>query len=116
MDAVKLVVDLLGDALTVPVFSDMPRNRPARCVSVDLDGDSSTPYLLLPRIALTCWGTSDSNAHGIALSAVEALRDAAIDHPYLSSAQLESMSRDEWGNTGQGRYLAILSQVINVDE
>ena len=116
MDATKLVVDLLSESLTVPVSTDMPRNRVERMVLVDLSGDQSTPFLLMPRYDLTCWGSSDRDAHGIALSAVQALQEAALDHPYLSDCQLETMSREEWSRDGQGRYLAVVQLVINTDE
>lgn len=115
MDATKLVLDLLSDALSVPVSTDIPRDRPERLVLVDLSGDESTPYLLRPRYDLTCWGTSDKDAKGIAISAVQALQEAALDHPYLSACQLETMSREEWTRNGQGRYLAVVGLVINID-
>lgn len=115
MDTTKLVIDLLKEALTVPVKTDMPRDRPDRLVLVDLAGDSSTPFLLRPRYNLTCWGISDRDAHGIALSAVQALQEAALDHPYLSSVALEAMSREEWSRNGQGRYLATVDLVINTE-
>lgn len=116
MNVIDLVVGLLEDALAVPICTDIPRNRPPRMVLVSLDGDASSEFLLKPRVALTCWGTSDRDAHEGALSAVQALQDAALDHPYLSGVDLETMSRDEWSRTGQGRYLAILNLTINVDD
>lgn len=116
MDTTKLVVDLLAEALSVPVSTDMPRDRPHRLVLVDLSGDESDPFILRPRYDLTCWGTSDRDARGIALSAVQALQDAALDHPYLSACQLETMSREEWSRNGQGRYLAIVDLVINTED
>lgn len=120
MDATKLVLDVLSDALTVPVSTEMPRERdhgaPISYVLVSLSGDQSTPFLLMPRFDLTCWGTSDRNAQSLALSAVEALQEAAFDHPYLSACSLETMSREEWSRTGQGRYLAVVQLTINTDE
>ena len=116
VNVIDLVVGLLEDALAVPICTDIPRDRPPRMVLVSLDGDASSEFLLKPRVALTCWGTSDRDAHEGALSAVQALQDAALDHPYLSGVDLETMSRDEWSRTGQGRYLAILNLTINVDD
>lgn len=116
MDPIALVVGILEEGLTVPVYTDIPKDRPQRCVAVDLDGDNSTPFLLLPKIALTCWGSSDRDAHGLAVSALEVLREAALDHPYLSSVDLETMSREEWSRNGQSRYIAFLDLVINTDE
>lgn len=116
MNTADLVVEILKDALSVPVSSDIPRDRPGRFVLVDLSGDRSTPYLLMPTYDLTCWGTSDRDAHGIALSAVQALQEAAEDHPYLSACDMETMSREEWSRNGQGRYLAVVDLVINTDE
>lgn len=116
MDGVELTVTILKESLGVPVGTEVPRNRPQRFIMVDLDGDESSPLLLRPRIALTCWGATDKDARGIALSALDALQEASEDHPYLSDASLETMSREEWSRSGQGRYLALINLTINVDE
>lgn len=120
MDATKLVVDILKNALIVPVSTDMPRGEshavPKRYVLVDLAGDQSDEFVLRPRISLTCWGDSDYDARGIAMSAVQALQEAAETHPYLSDVALETMSREEWSRNGQGRYVALLDLTINTDE
>ena len=115
MDTTELVIGILTDALTVPASTDMPADGPKRAVLVDLSGDQSTPFLLMPRYALTCWGDSDRDAKGIALSAVQALQEAAETHPYLSACQLETMSREEWSRNGQGRYVAEVQLVINTE-
>ena len=116
VDFIAMVREILTDALVVPVMTDIPENRPQRMVMVDLDGDASTPYVLRPRISLTCWGSSDRDALGMATSAVDALREAALDHDLLSAVELESISREEWSRTGQSRYYALLTLVINTDE
>ena len=116
MDTTKLVVDILSDALRVPVSTDMPSDRAERLVLVDQSGDQSTPFLLMPRYDLTCWGLSDMDAKGIAISAVDALHNAALDHPYLSAVQRETLSREEWSRNGQGRYLAVVDLVINTED
>lgn len=116
MDATQLVVSILSDALDVPVLTDIPKDRPQRLVVVDLSGDTSTPFVLTPRYDLTCWGGSDRDAKGIALSAVQALQEAALDHPYLYDVSLETLSREEWSRNGQSRYLAIVGLLINTDE
>lgn len=118
MDPIELTVDILKENVLATVSTEMPkdRERPARYVMVGLDGDVSTPLLLRPRLALTCWGTSDRDANQLAISAIEALRDAALDHPYLSACDLETLSREEWSRNGQSRYLAIIELTINTDE
>lgn len=116
MDATELVVSILAEALDVPVSTEVPATRPDRLVTVDLSGDQSDEFVLRPRYALTCWGASDKDAHGIALSAVQALQEAALDHPHLFAAQLETMSREEWSRTGQSRYLCEVDLTINTDE
>lgn len=115
-DATTIVLDVLREALTVRVTTDMPKDRPDRLVLVDLTGDQSDRFILRPRYALTCWGESDHDAHSIAMSAVCALQEAALDHPYLSSCDLETMSREEWSRTGQSRYMAEVTLTINTDE
>lgn len=116
MDCIALVVGILADALDVPVSTEVPADRPSRLVTVALDGMQGDGYLLLSQVGLTCWGMSDMDAHGMALASVEALRTAAETHPYLSAVQLETMSRDTWTATGQARYFAELTLVINTDE
>ena len=115
MNPIDLAVEILKDGVDATVSTELPKDRPARYVMVGLDGDESTPYLLRPRLSLTCWGTSDRDANSLAISAIGALQDAAIDHPYLSSCDLETMSREEWSRNGQSRYLAIVTLTINVD-
>lgn len=117
MNATDLVIEILQQALTVPVLTDLPRDEhwPSRCVMVDLSGDQSDEFILRPQYDLTCWGTSDRDAQVLAFSAAQAINDAAPDHPYLSACQLESVSREEWSRNGQGRYRAIVALVINTD-
>ena len=116
MDCIKLTVDILTDAIEAPVSTEAPADRPTTLVLVQLAGDYSDEFVLRPRIALTVWGETDRDAHVLAMSCVDALRDASLDHPYLSAAQLESMSREEWTRTGQARYLAEINLVVNTDE
>lgn len=115
-DCIAIVRAVLVEALAVPVMTDIPEDRPARMVMVDLAGDASTPYVLRPRIQLTSWGSSDRDALGLAVTAVDALREAAMDHDLLSAVELESMSREEWSRTGQSRYYALLTLTINTEE
>ena len=116
MDCIELAVGILADALEVPVSTEHPRERPQTFVLVALVGDYSDEFLLRPRIGITVWGETDRAAHTLAMSCVDALRDASLDHPYLSAAQLETMSREEWTRTGQARYLVEMDLVINTDE
>ena len=115
MDPIGLALEILKENLDAEVSTEIPKDRPGRYVMVGLEGDESTPFLLRPRLAITCWGTSDRDANQLAISAFGALRDASLDHPYLSSADLETLSREEWSRNGQSRYLAIITMTVNVD-
>lgn len=116
LDATNIVLGILRGALSVDVTTDIPKDRPGRLVLVDLTGDQSDAFILRPRYTLTCWGESDSDAHGIALSAVQALQEASMGHALLSSCDLETMSREEWSRNGQSRYMAVVDLTINTDE
>lgn len=116
MDPTALVVGILAEAMDVLVSTEVPRERPDRLVTVDLAGDHSTEFLMQPRYQILCWGRSDQDAHEMARACLDALWAAAEDHPYLSACQLETMSRDEWAATGQGRYLLLVDLFINTDE
>lgn len=112
-DDTALVVGILADALDVPVSTEVPQQRPQRFVMVSLTGDTSTQFIHSVRYGLTVWGTTDADAHGLAMSAWHALADAAQDHELLSAVGLDSMSRDEWTATGAARYLVQLDLIIN---
>lgn len=117
MDDIALVVDVLSDSTAlagVPVSTEIPATRPSRMVTVSLMGDVSAELMRRPRVMLTVWGTSDLDAHGLAVTAVHELADAAQTHDLLSHVSLESMSRDEWAANGQARYVAQLDLTINV--
>ena len=115
MDDIALVVGVLQDAFsTVPVSTEVPAERPTRFITVSLTGDSSDELIRRPTVSLVVWGTTDADAHGLAVSAFHALVDAAKTHELLSSAQLQTMTRDEWTNTGQARYLVEIDLTINV--
>lgn len=114
MDDIAIVVGILTDALSVPVSTEVPAERPQRMVCVSLIADQSDEFIHRPTVALMVWGRSDVDARGLATSAVHALTDAAKTHDLLSSADLQTMSRDEWLRNGQARYLAEIDLTINV--
>lgn len=116
MDVVKLAKDILEAALVAPVSTEVPSDRPDRMVNISLDSMQSDGFLLTPRLMLICWGASDRDAFGLAMSAVDALREAALDHDYLSAVDLESVAREEWSRTGQSRYMALVTLYVNTDE
>ena len=115
IDPIALVVGILKAALDVPVSTEIPTDRATRLVTVALDGDESDEFVLRPRVILTCWGATDKDAQRIAVTAIDILREESLDHPYLSSADLETMSRDLWTKTGQSRYLVEMNLTINVE-
>lgn len=115
MDTTAEIVGILADALGCPVSTEIPLQRPSgRYVGVSLDNDMGDMFLMRPRYSLMCWGSSDVDAHGLAVSALHALAGAAGTHPYLSDVSLDSMARDEWGNDGQARYLLTVDCVFNI--
>lgn len=116
IDATEITVGILADALDVPVSTDIPMTRPDRLVMVSLESSEGDQFLLRPTYALTCWGMSDIDAKGIAMSALHALTDAAETHEWLSSAQMQNLARDEWSGTGQARYVLTVRMVFNTDE
>lgn len=113
MDDIALVIEVLAEALDVPVSTEIPPERPGRLITVSLASDNSDMLIHRPMMALTVWGSSDPDAHGLAVSAYHALTEAAQTHPLLSSAVLNTMSRDEWTRDGQSRYLVEVELVIN---
>lgn len=120
MDATELTVGLLQEAFeSVPVSTELPmgrQNAPERLVVVTLAGGPDDGFLAMPLMGITCYGATDRDAFNMAKFAADTLAEAAEDHPYLSAAENESISRDEWTTTGQARYYALVRLYINTDE
>lgn len=125
VDPIQLTVEVVAGALRdVPVSTELPHTaaspsgggQPERYVVVTLEGLQDDGFLALANVSLTVWGLSDRDAFGMATAAADALREESLTHPYLSAAQLETLSRDEWTSTGQARYFARVQLTINTDE
>lgn len=117
VDPIELTVSVLKEALEgVPVSTEVPSDRQPRFVSVSLEGMQDDGFLTTADLGLVVWGRTDRDAAGMTFRAIDALRDESMTHPYLSAAQLQSMSRDEWTSTGQARYFASVQLIINTDE
>lgn len=117
MDPIEMAVGILAEAFgDVPVSTEVPFDRPERLVVVVMEGGASDGYLATPYLGITCWGSDDHDARSMAAYAADALREASLDHPLLSAAQLESLARDEWTATGQARYYARVRLTVNLDE
>lgn len=119
MDATSMNVAVLKAAgitvggITVPVTTKVPADRPDLMICVSREGGYMDEFFDHPTMTLLCWGRTDAEASGLALSAAHALSDAALDHPLLSSSEMESMSRDEWTPNGAARYRVMIQQTIN---
>lgn len=117
MNPVSMTVGILSDAFDgVRVSTEVPTNRPERLVVVTLEGATGDEFLMVASVGITCWGRDDRDAFGMANHAWESLRDASLDHPWLSATELDSIARDEWTSTGQARYYTRAVLYINTDE
>lgn len=117
MDPIAMALPILRDAFgAVPVSTEVFPDRPDRLVVVTLVGGMTDGFVMDALLGITCWGRDDHDALTMATLAADALRDAAEEHPYIFSADLESVSRDEWTLNGQARYYAQVRLTINTDE
>lgn len=115
MDPNSLCVSILSKALRgVEVSTEVPHARPrGPFVQVSRTGGDRLDFIDRPIMTLICWASSDSSAYALGIDCVHELeRQAAVD-PFLSSAELISMSRDEWGANGQSRYMVQVRLTIN---
>jgi hypothetical protein len=114
MDPLLIVLPIIEEAYDdVPVTTEVPRDRPERLVVVTRAGGSTDGFVATPLIGVTCWGRDDHDAQTMARYGFDALAEAAEEHPNLFSADLLSLSRDEWTATGQARYYAEITLTIN---
>lgn len=114
VDSVALVVDALSRALSVPVSTEVPQERPARLVLVEREGGRMDEFADRPRIGLLCWGETDAEAQGIAIDAAHALAEAAREDGRMSSSAVETMARDGWAQGGGARYRVVVDLVVNL--
>ena len=66
MSVEALVVAHLKAVLDVPVSASVPKDRPARFVTVERTGGPQTQFLDNPQFAIQAWDTSVSNAADLA--------------------------------------------------
>lgn len=114
MDPTALCVDAIAHRLSIPVSSEIPPERPkGRFVQVSKAGGTESDFIDSPIMALVCWGSSDADASALATDCIHALAEQASDDPLLSHSELITCYRDEWGGTGESRYMVQLRLTIN---
>lgn len=117
-DPNKLVIDVINACLSdVVVSTELPPEgtQSLPYIMVSRTGGTDSEFVLSPVMTLMCWESTDSNAYSLAIAVKEALQKAAEDHPYLSSVEFLSLSRDQWSASGQSRYALQVRLTINVE-
>lgn len=114
-DPNALCVSVLSERIPgLEVSTEVPGERPdGPFVQVSRTGGTGSDFLDEPIMTLVCWASSDAAAYALGIDCVHALAKQAEDDPYLSAAELITMSRDEWGATGQSRYMVQVRLTIN---
>lgn len=114
-DAVQIVVNILNESLTgAIVCTEIPPEPPKKAtVMVSQTGGEMGEFIDRPIMTLLCWGGSDKEAYSFSTAVFHSLAEASNVHPFLSAAELVTMSRDEWSATGQSRYMLEIKLTIN---
>lgn len=86
-----------------------------RRVIVSKVADESDDFLQVPTMELLCCAETDALAGALSRSCVEALQDAAADHPLLSAARVTDMGRDSFTTSRGGRHRVSVRLYINID-
>lgn len=120
VDVTELTMGILSDALpTVSVTTQFPADSLSSMgsgtyVVVSQTSDESDDFVLVPTMQMLCCAETDATAAALARSCVEALQDAALDHPLLSAVQMVDLGRDSYTSRG-GRHRAIVRLYVNID-
>jgi hypothetical protein len=70
----QIVIKRLDDILPVPVFADVPKNRPSSFVTVERTGGGFSDLIIdRPVLAVQCWAKTRSDAANLALTVRDAL-------------------------------------------
>lgn len=111
MDLMGRIVAHMSTALSVPVSTEVPENRPQRFVTLNRNGGSIDRFLEYQRITVDAWDVSDERAAALIGAAI----DAAIDMPYrianVATVDAESAYRSDID--GAHRWSAVISVLAN---
>jgi hypothetical protein len=74
-DAEALLIDYLAPVVAVPVYTRVPRTRPARWLQVRRSGGVDDVVRDRPRIDLFAWAGDEDDAHDLCAAARSAVHD-----------------------------------------
>lgn len=64
----KAVIEYLSGKLEIPVYKDIPKDRPEKFVSVEITGGDCREFVANPQLAIQCWDTTEYNASELAIA------------------------------------------------
>lgn len=112
----EVCIGILQEAFPdIEVTSEIPFDRPEDpMIQVSRTGGKQGEFVSEPTMQLFVWGSDDSSASSMAMTAIQSVVAAACDHESLSHAECTSMERDEWAAAGESRYRVQMKLVINL--
>lgn len=82
----KTIYDYLTACLHVPVYTEIPKDRPEKFVTLEKTGGSRVNLLDTATLAIQCWGTSLYDAAELCQTVI-AVMNAAVALDDVSSAE-----------------------------
>ena len=104
MDVERVAAQRLKEALKVPVYLEVPANRPEEFVTVELTGSSiDGGFVLHASLAVQSWAATRRRAAEIARAVVAAVPSIA-DEPNVFKAEGDGFYRWPDPDSGSPRY------------
>lgn len=104
MDVERVAAQMLKKALKVPVYLEVPEDRPDEFVTVELTGSSNEGgFVLLASLAVQSWAATRRRAAEIARAVASAVPSIA-DEPNVFKAECDGWYRWPDPDSGSPRY------------
>ena len=108
----KTVLDYLAGQLTgIPVYMEVPVNKPAKFVVIEKTGSSEENYVYRATIAVQSYANSLFNAANLNESIIELMDDIPDEAEEVSACELNSDYNYTDPETKQYRYQAVFDLI-----
>lgn len=108
------VIQFLKAHLSVPVSASVPKDRPARFVTVERVGGILDTFRDLPQLAIQSWGQSTSDAASLA-DEVRTLLPRLVSLPNVARVTVGSTYNYPDIDSGQGRYQTVCDLTVKAE-
>ena len=108
------VIQFLKARLAVPVSANVPKDRPARFVTIERVGGILDTFRDLPQLAIQSWGESTADAASLA-DEVRTLLPRLVSLPNVARVTVGSTYNYPDMDSGQARYQTVCDLTVKAE-